>query len=188
MDTYEADKFTNGSYTKQMSYRVHILSRRASIQGERDLSERIGAVLTCMKDLGLDLPILLSALSWGNEFLTVDGEARYHRSVLMNSIELPEIVQRWYTRSETARSSLSPWATECVTTLVNKEMDTAVERLRCDRDDFAEDTFLSITPASMKSMLKPEVPTLWRVLKSASRTSQQEKRNKDGSEKVRALV
>lgn len=107
----------------------------------------------------------------------------------MNSLELPGIIQQWNRRSESARNSLTSWAIDHVTALVNTEMDTAVERLRCDGDDLNEDTFLSLTPRSMKSLLKPEVPTLWRILKSASRTGQQEKRNKDkeGSEKVRAL-
>lgn len=174
----------NPADAERTSYQAHTAGRRATIVDERDLSERVINVLAHMKTLGLDLPILLHALSWGNKFLTVDGEARYHRGVLMNSVELPEIIQQWNKRSQTARHSLTEWAVGHVTTLINTEMDAAVEKLRCDGDDLAEETFLSITPDSMALLLKPEVPTLWRILRSTSRTNQQKKRNKETSEKV----
>lgn len=84
----------------------------------------------------------------------------------MSSTELPEIVEQWNKRSEAARESLTRWSINNVTQLIGTEMDTAVERLRCDRDDIKEETFLSITPRSMTSLLKPEVPTLWKVFRT----------------------
>ena len=172
---------------ERQSYQDYTLNRRALIQNDQDLFERVSNVLAHMKALGLDLPILLHVLSWGGELLTTDGEARYHQGVLMNSRELPEIVQQWNKQSEMAWSFLTLWAIDHVTTLVNAEMDTMVGNLCCDRDDLSEETFLSITPNSMVSLLKPDVLTLWRILKSASRTSQQKKQNKEGSEKVWVL-
>ena len=174
----------NTTNVERQSHQDHTLNRRVLIQNDQDLFERVSDVLAHMKALGLDLPILLHVLSWGSKLLTTDGEAGYHRGVLMNSRELPEIVQRWNKQSETARSFLTSWAIDHVTTLVNAEMDATVGNLRCDGDDLSEETFLSITPNSMVSLLKPDVPTLWRILKSASRTGQQKKRNKEGSEKV----
>ena len=66
-------------------------------------------------------------------------------------------------------------------------MNAAIENFRCDGDYLNEESFLSITPRSMTLLLKPEVPTLWRILKSVSRINQQEKRNKD-SKKVYAFI
>ena len=180
----EADNPTNTGDTEQVSYRGHTLNRWRSIQGKQDLFERVSRVLAHMKELDLDFPILLSALSWGNKLLTTDGEARYHRSVLMNSQELPEIVQQWSMRSEVVRGSLTAWAIDRVTNLIDIEMNTAVGKLHCSGGDLNEATFLSITPGLMTSLLKPEVSALWSILKSASRTSQQEKWNKEVSEKV----
>lgn len=184
MDTNVADETTNVPDAERTPYHIHTLNRRAAIRDEQDMFERVSNTLSHMKGLGLDLPILLHALSWENKLLTADGEARYHRSVLMNSLELPGIVQQWNKRSGAARSSLTSWAVDHTAALINAEMDTAVEELRCDGDSLTEETLLSITPCSMTSLLKPAVPTLWRVLKSASRTSQQEKRNKEDSDKV----
>ena len=87
---------------ERQSYQDYTLNRRALIQNDQDLFERVSNVLAHMKALGLDLPILLHVLSWGGELLTTDGEARYHQGVLMNSRELPEIVQQWNKQSEMA--------------------------------------------------------------------------------------
>jgi hypothetical protein len=157
------------------------------MQGEQDLVEQVRKALTYMDSLGLDLPIFLHALSWGNDPLISDSMAKYHRGILMNSLELPEIVKQWNKKSEAAQSPLTQWAVDHVTQLINTEMNAAVEKLCCDGDDLTKETFLSITPQSMTLLLKPAVPTLWRVLKSASRTSQQEKQNKEDSKKVQAI-
>jgi hypothetical protein len=138
-----------------------------------------------MDGLGLDLPILLHALSWGSEPLVSDNRAKYHRSVLMNSVELREIVNQWNKKSEAAQISLTRWAIDHVIQLTSAEMNVVVEKLRCNAEMLSEETFLPITPQSMTSLLKPEVPTLWRMLKSASRSGKQEKRNKGDPKKVR---
>lgn len=185
MNAEEGPNTANRMETGQRSYRDHTQGRRFVIQDEDDLFRRVRNVLDCLDGSGLDLPIFLHALSWGAEGLISDNKARYHRSVLMNSTELPEIIKQWSRRSEAAQRFLTTWAVDHVTQRINTEMNAAVEKLRCDGDDLSEQTFLSITPQSMESLLEPEVPTLWTVLKSAAKTSQQEKRNKDNSKKVR---
>ena len=180
----EAGNPANSMAAGRNSYQGHTQNRRSAMRDEDDLAERVKKALVYLDGLGLDLPILLHALSWGNEPLISDSVAKYHRGVLMNSLEFPEIVKQWSKRSEAARTSLTRWAGDHITQCISTEMNAAVEKLRCDGDDLSEETFLSITPQSMALLLKPEVPTLWRVLKSASRTNQQEKRNKEDSKKV----
>jgi len=41
----------------------------------------------------------------------------------------------------------------------------AAEKLR-DADDLIEETLLSITPSLVMALLKPEVSTLWRAVRS----------------------
>jgi len=188
MDGNEADNAADPVGVGWSSYRDHTLNRRSAMRDEEDLVKRVEMALVCMDNLGLDLPILLHALSWSNEPLISNNTAKYHRSVLMNSLELPEILKQWSKKSEAARRSLTQWATDHVTQLINTEMNAVVEKLRCDGEDLSEETFLSITPRSVTLLLKPEVPTLWRILKSASRTSQQEKRKKEELKKVYAFI
>ena len=38
---------------------------------------RVRKVLDCMNDVGLNLPILLDAVLWGNDYLVTDGKAKY---------------------------------------------------------------------------------------------------------------
>lgn len=188
MDRNEADNPADPLGTGRSSYRDHTLNRRSAMRDEEDLVERVERVLVCMGGLGLNLPVFLHALSWGNEPLISKNTAKYHRSVLMNSLKLPEILKQWSKKSEAARRSLTQWATDHVTQLINNEMNVVVEKFRWDREDLSEGTFLSITPRSMTLLLKPEVPTLRRILKSASRTGQQEKRKKGDSKKVYAFI
>ena len=92
MDENETDNSTGPvEEVYRSSYRVHIQNRRSAIRDEEDLVERVKKVLVCMDGLGLDLPILLDALSWGSEALISENNAKYHRALLMNS-QLPEML------------------------------------------------------------------------------------------------
>jgi hypothetical protein len=72
-----------------------ILLRRNAIQGDDDLKARVSAVLKRIDDVGLDLPIFLDTLSWGCDAIAGDSATRYQRSLLMKSVELPQIIDRW---------------------------------------------------------------------------------------------
>ena len=109
-----------------------------------------------MGSLGLNFLILLHALNWGNEPLISNNAAKYHRSILMNSLELPKALKLWSKKSEAV------WRSLLLTMLPNSSIprSTLVEKLHCDGEDLSEKTFLSITPWSITLLLKLEVPTL----------------------------
>ena len=165
--------------------RTHTANRRNAIQDDNDLKARVSAVLKCMDEVRLDLPIFLDALSWGSGAVTGDSTAKYQRGLLMNSIELPHIVDRWERRSESARPVLATQAVNLVNRVVGKEMDAVVDHLRCPEEDLTGENLNLVTEGEMVSTLKPAAPTLWKILKFASCTSQQEKRNKTDRKKVR---
>lgn len=102
----------------------------------------------------------------------------------MNSVELPQIVDRWERKSKSARPILVTQAVNCIDRLIEKEMDVVVDHLRSTGEDLTEENLDSITE-KMVSILKPAAPTLWKMLKSMSQSSQQEKRNKSDRRKVR---
>lgn len=164
---------------------AHTANRRKAIRGEEDLKTRVLAVLRCIDETGLDLAIFLDALSWGCDAVTGDSVAKYQRGLLMNSIELPQIIDRWERRSKSARPVLVTHAVGLVDRLIKEEMDVVVTRLRCTGEDLNEENLTLVTEEEMVPMLKPVAPTLWSILKAASHTSQQEKRNKSDRRKVR---
>ncbi|KAJ7938842.1 hypothetical protein B0H13DRAFT_1496236, partial [Mycena leptocephala] len=53
-------------------------------------------ILALMDGIGINVPIFLDALSWGDAACTLDAKIRYERSALLNSTELPNILQRWW--------------------------------------------------------------------------------------------
>jgi hypothetical protein len=162
---------------------AHTTNRRNAIGGDDDLKTRVSAVLKCIDEVGLDLPIFLDALSWGCSAVTEDSVAKYQRSLLMNSVELPQILDRWK-KSKSARTRLETHALNSVSGLIKKEMDTVVDHLRCAGEDLTEDNLALVTEEEMVLKLKPAAPTLWKILKTASQTGQQEKRNKSDRRKV----
>ncbi|KAF8338567.1 hypothetical protein F5887DRAFT_842083, partial [Amanita rubescens] len=44
----------------------------------------------------LDLPLVLDALSWGDEECISNGKIRYARTTLLGSLQLPMILKRWH--------------------------------------------------------------------------------------------
>jgi|SRR6266481_72265 len=68
---------------------------RDQLQG-KGLVGPIQHILTIMDGLGINLPIFLDALSWGDPECIQDAKIRYSRSALMNGKELPGILQCWW--------------------------------------------------------------------------------------------
>ncbi|KAF9642100.1 hypothetical protein BDM02DRAFT_3069948, partial [Thelephora ganbajun] len=106
----------------------------------------------------------------------------------MNSVELPQVVDRWERRSKSAQPVLAAHAVNLVNRLVKKELDVVVGHLNRTGHDLTEENLGLITEEEMVSTLKPAAPTLWKFLKSTSQTSQQEKRNKSDRRKVLVFV
>jgi hypothetical protein len=77
---------------------IHRTNTRA-LRGKLTAAAALPAVkntLNYMRSQGLNLPLFLHALSWGNESCISDEQVQYARTSLMVSEELPEILERWY--------------------------------------------------------------------------------------------
>ncbi|OAX34726.1 hypothetical protein K503DRAFT_645542, partial [Rhizopogon vinicolor AM-OR11-026] len=57
---------------------------------------KVEYILRCMDDVGLNLPIFLDLVSWGNPDCITNAKIRYERTALMVSEELPSILRRWH--------------------------------------------------------------------------------------------
>ena len=84
MHTNEAGNPANSMAAGRNSYQGHTQNRRSAMRDEDDLAERVKKALVYLDGLGLDLPILPHALSWGNEPLISDSVAKYHRGGLVS--------------------------------------------------------------------------------------------------------
>src|SRR5258705_337635 len=92
-----------------------------------------------MDQQGINLPILLDAISWGDADCIQDTKIRYERSALMNSRELPVILHCWWkppwsTGSKKKRPRGVAWvmesfAAECTEATLNWELEAVASSL-----------------------------------------------------------
>ena len=152
-------------------------NRRASAGGPGNIATRVRAVLQFIDDVGLDLPIFLDAVCWGNELVVADGKARYERSALMHSNVLPQILERMEKNSPQAKSVLKNYALSMIRTAIDSEMECAVSKLTTTGEELGEEKLLGVTQRDMVDQLKPVTGTLWEILDSST-TSREKLRNK----------
>ena len=134
-------------------------------------------VLDYMSDAGLDLPIFLDAVFWGNDRLATDGKTKYQRSAFLRSAQFPRILERWEKKSSAAKVVLKAHALSTIKVAVNAEMDDAVSELTITSEEIHEENLLSITQEHLVERLKPVTSTLWEIL-DTSATRKDKSRNK----------
>ena len=69
--------------------------RERQAQFPHSIAARIRAILYFMDAMGLNLPLFLDYLSWGDVECVQDPQIWYERTALMVSDELPKILKRW---------------------------------------------------------------------------------------------
>ena len=150
---------------------------RANGGGPENIARRVRKVLDCMNDVGLNLPILLDAVFWGNDYLVTDGRAKHKRNALIHSTEFPQILTRWEKKSSTTQALLKTHALSMIKTAINAEMDEAVSELTVTGEEINEGKLLGMTQEELVKKLKPVTNTLWEILRS-SMTRKDMSRNK----------
>jgi len=167
-----------------------------SLQG-KSLLAPVKHVLTIMDSLGINVPIFLDALSWGDAECIQDAKTRYARSFLMNSEELPSILWWWWKplRSATskkrcakgARPIMEAFAAECMQNILDRELGAISATLLLPTgEDIKEETFTSLIFDKMINDMKTSAPILWKLLRSMAYTPKQQKVNTEKNpDKVR---
>lgn len=151
-----------------------------------DLTARVLTVLDCMDAQNIDLPIFLWALSWNIDGLITDHQARYQRTTLMLSDELPDILSAWETpprhhghgvRTKGGREAVRGFALELVSRLVEEEIEEVVSQMRRPPEEMTEDTLLSINWQDVINETRVAAPITWGLLRRAAYTPSQDIRN-----------
>lgn len=161
--------------------------RRAhAARGIDSLPQAVLEVLEFMRSKDLDLPLFLSALSYEDNSLIQNGTARYERTALLVSTELPHILRKWFrpprrhsggVRSKGGSRAIGPFAVELVEDMLHREMVSVGRFMRSKPADLSEQTLLAIKWKEMIAEVQDKAPILWRLLRRCSWTSRQQKRN-----------
>lgn len=151
-----------------------------------DLAYRVRAVLDFMESKNIDLPILLWAISWNNAELIADARVRFHRTTLMVSDELPDILSKWANpprvhgrglRTQAGKEAIQTLAFQLVSQVIEKEVENMVECMRRSPDDVSEDSLLTTNWEVMIREAKEAAPFLWNTLRMVSYMQRQDTRN-----------
>jgi hypothetical protein len=156
---------------------------------DEDIASKVKNTLSFMKQQKINLPIFLEALSWGNPGCHSDPEVQYARTSLMVSVELPQILRRWYNpprspnqkkgkRPAGARRTLQEFAIECVSKLIDKEMKCSAPLFLSPPEDLSEEHLTKLDFKKLKAKIIRDAPVLWQLLRRAAYSEKQELRNK----------
>lgn len=155
-------------------------------ESQGTMASTVLRILDEMNAAHIDLPLLLDELSFKNQELFTSGKAKYARTALMVSTELPGILKRWQrpprvhsrgTRNKGAARALAEFAQAWVVRQTNKEMRTLGESMRSPRNELSEENLLAICWEDEISNAQKVAPTFWSILRSAAYTPRQAKRN-----------
>lgn len=160
---------------------------RANLQG-KNLVDLIRSVLIFMDGLGINLPIFLDGLSWGDADCIQDAKIRYERSALMNSSELPGILRRWWKpprstgskkkRPRGAAQVMEKFSAECTEAVLEQEMEAIALSLSSPAgEDIKEDNLTSLVFDKMINDMEMQAPVLWKMLQNMAYTPAQRARN-----------
>ena len=131
----------------------HARTCRLREQLAPDIScHKVLAVLNYMDSLGLDLPLFLDLLSWGDKGCTENMKINYECTALMVSKELPSILKRWYqpprspgstaTRPAGASSTLERFSFDCS---VAEVVEQGVEDImHCSADELSMESLTGV--------------------------------------------
>ena len=128
-----------------------------------------------MEDLGLNLTLFLDSVSWGDPKCISNPMIRNARTGLMTSTELPSILRRWWrpprvqgsshSRPSGASRVMEDFAHECISHIVNKEIESIAQVFESGGDDDVSEERLTNTtfPAAIEQV-KSQGSLVWSLL------------------------
>jgi hypothetical protein len=130
----------------------------------------------------------LDGISWGDEECTQNAKIRVDRTQLLNSAELPGILQRWWKpprsrsgkkkRPKGARAVMQNFAFDCSQQILEEEMEQLVKAFKSPAgDDVKEEHLTGISFPQMVARVKKIAPNLWVVLSRLARSQSQQERS-----------
>ncbi len=168
----------------------HFRQRTAQLRSqipEANLLPMVLVTLNLWDFLGIDLPIFLDAVSWGDLGCRQNEKVQHVRTTLMQSDELAGIIRRWHRpprlwrkgkRPMAARKILDDFVLERVKDRVNDDMKRASTCFLSPPEDFSEHDLTSVNYTELISEAKLAAPFVWELFQVAACTQKQREYNK----------
>jgi hypothetical protein len=153
-----------------------------------DMAERVIKILQYMEELHINLPIFLWAISWNVEELVSNPQARFARTALMLSEELPGILTHWHrpprqhnagVRTKAAKLAMTEWALDTLCDTVDDELLALGPQMQFPQEDLSEEALLDIRIQDMIPEVQLNAPVLWKLVCYLTCTQKQARRNKN---------
>ncbi|KAJ3553997.1 hypothetical protein NM688_g3332 [Phlebia brevispora] len=151
-----------------------------------DVAVRFCDIIDFMHSKQVNLTVFLWALCGGIPELKAYPKLRYALSTLLHSKEFSTILDYMHypprkhgrgIRTKGAKSAAESWALKTVNKKIGTEMRSLRPLLRLPTCEISEDALLSISLDGMIRDVQNAAPTLWSILRAASLTKRQAKRN-----------
>jgi hypothetical protein len=174
------------SFSRQRHYSFDRTDNLRHLHTDQSLAQSVRTVLDCMKDVNLNLPIFLWAISWNIQELITDLTVTAERTALMLSDELPGILAHWRrpprkhgqgVRTKGAYDTMNKFALDSVLELIDNEMGDLDDILSSPQVDLSEENLLSIKMKDLMASVCHKAPTTSTLFRHAAYTQKQEARN-----------
>lgn len=151
-----------------------------------ELRQKSLLVLDYMKNIGIDLPVFLDVVSWGDEESTANNRFRYERNALMTSIQLPCILERWADppgenigEGKIRKQVFRDFVLKQVRKWIRKEMRRIKKAMSPPDDPFSKENISHVDLRGLIEYLRSEdgAPTLFYILRCAGWSEKQAARN-----------
>ncbi|KAF6756532.1 hypothetical protein DFP72DRAFT_989671 [Ephemerocybe angulata] len=146
-DLVESDEEPESTFTQSTAKRKRALTEESTFKA-------IEKMLKTMDTTGINLPILLEAISWGNT------------NVLLHSTELPGILDRWWKPHRSSAGMRRPaGATIVMTDIITRELKELGPLLRLPAGEDVKAAELTAAGIErMTEQMKANAPMLWKLL------------------------
>jgi hypothetical protein len=160
---------------------------RARLDKE-DILSKVKKIISCMQNEGLNLPLFLDAVFYGDSGCHNDGSVQYQRTALMVSDELPVLLERWYqppSRSQSLRGQRPTSGIKKIVnfaqSIVNREIDREMKRTAnlflSSPDLLSKEHLLGLDFHAMINECQLHAPIMWGTFRKAAYTAEQDKHN-----------
>ncbi|KAJ8489593.1 hypothetical protein ONZ45_g13520 [Pleurotus djamor] len=167
----------------------HFRARTAKLRSEFGDQSMLPIVLETLRlweVAGVDLPMFLNALSWTDKECRMNARVRYARTSLMQSAELPEILELWHNpprskgkgkRAMGARKTLDDFVVKKAKAAIEDDLKRSSTLFLSPPEEFNEEMLASINYQDLILETKKLAPIAWSILESAVCTANQRERN-----------
>lgn len=160
---------------------------RARLDGA-DILSKVKRIFNCMQSEGLNLPLFLDAVFYGDAGCHNDAAIQYQRTALMVSDELPILLERWYQapsrgqgyrgqRPLAAKKVLVNFAQKIVNEEMDREMKRTAKSFLSSSELLSKEHLLNLNFNIIMAECRTQAPMTWSLFRKAAYTVEQEKHN-----------